>query len=413
MWTKLKPLVSVYEWSQIMGFNPFWVAQIGEPATLLQSDIGQCESVFVQTASQFNQRLSREDVAQSLLDAQTVISDWALTYPAPAYHQETVPYPRPSRLDYPQQWSGATYRLKPIPARYGNIQSLGVPVDTLIEAGAVVAFADPYSDGVDTLFEVVVTVPAGTVASEVVAFYTAGDTPDNLSQADMQIYPLKVTISGNTATIQGHVTQIVLVENYGKLRPVPLDATDPIYAEELDIYRRTIDLSQGGTLIWDNDGGCPDPPCTFSVSDACFYATNAALGYVTPVPGVYDTMEAEYTRLYPSQWRAPDRVIMNVISGLPRNSSGMVASPWREAICYLATSQMPQQKTCGCADADTVMHYYRSMPIGDDGTLQVSQDTISAVSTELRCIANRGAIKAYQMLTTDVQGRVYRGVLWQ
>lgn len=410
MWTYLKPAVSVYEWSQVMGFNPFWAAQIGEPRDLLQTDIGQCETVFYQTPSQRNQHLSREDVAQALLNAQQIISDIALTHPAPLYEQVLVQYPRPTRLDYANQWAGATHRLKPVTYKYGNIISMGIPEDTLIDDSATVVFSDPYSDGVDTLWTVTVAVPAGTVASEVVVFYTAGDTPDDLTHADMQIYPVKVSISGNTATITGHVTQIVLVENYRKLKPEPLDASNPIYATELEVWRRTIDLTQAGTLQWDNVGGCPTPPCNYSTSAACFYPTNAYLGYITPVPGQYDEAEADYVSLYPNQWRAPDRVLMNVISGIPRATNGMVASPWREMICYLATAIMPQQKSCGCADADTIMYYYRSAPVSEQGVLEISQAMLEAVSTNMRTIANRGAVRAYQLLTNNENGRVYRGV---
>lgn len=409
MWTYLKPTVSVYEWSQVMGFNPFWAAQIGEPRNLLQTDIGQCETVFYQTAAQRNQHLSREDVAQSLLDAQQIVSDIALTNPAPLYEQALVQYPRPSRLDYANQWSGATYRLKPVAYKYGNIISMGIPEDTLLDADATVVFSDPYSDGVDTQWTVTVAVPSGTVASEVVVFYTSGDTPTDLTHADMQIYPVKVTISGLTATITGHVTQIVLVENYRKLRPEPLDATNSIYATELAVYRRTIDLTQAGTLQWDNVGGCPNPPCTYSVSAACFYATNPHLGYIIPVPGQYDEAEAQYTQLYPNQWRAPDRVLMNVISGIPRATNGMVASPWREIICYLATAIMPQQKSCGCADADTVMYYYRS----EEGAREIIPTLQVAIGDAFKTIANRGAVRAYQMLMNNEQGRVYRGVMVQ
>lgn len=411
MWTYLKPNCSLLEWSTLIGFNPYYVAQVGTPANLLANDVGQCENVFFQTAAQRNDHLSREDIAQALLDAEQTLAEKALTYAAPTFEAYPVSYPRPSRLDYTQLWSGSTGRLKPVAYKYGNIITMGLPVDTLLQANVAITPADPYSDGFDTTFTATVAVAAGTLASELRVTFSAGDTPSDLQTEDMRIYPLTITISGLVATIQGYMTQVILVENYRKRVPVALDATDAaIYATTIDVYRRTYDLNQSGTLYWDNMDGCPEPPCTYSLSNACFYATDPPLGYVTPVPGSFDSVTDEYERVYSGHWRAPDRVSMNVTSGIPRASNGQVAKPWQAMIAYLATAMLPQQKSCGCDQADTILYFYRSMPIREDGTLEASQAVLDAASAEFGMEVNRGVLRAYQLLIKSETLRVYRGV---
>lgn len=410
MWTQAKPLLSLYEWSQVIGLNPYIVAQIGEPSNLLSRELGRCERPFFQQADQGFEALSREDVAQAIIEAERLISELALTYPAPQYDAQTVVYPREARLDYTQLWMGSTGRLKPVYYKYGNIISMGVYTETLIEADVAITPDDPYSDGFDTTFSATVTVPAGTTADELTFYFSAADIPDEFSRPEMDIRPLKVSISGNTATIRGKMVQVVLVENYLKQVPDILDATDTaIYAGTIDVYRRTIDLTQSGSIQWDNLGFCPDPPCTYTAASACFYATDANQGIVTPIPGQFDADLQEYERVFPDRWRAPDRVAMNVISGIPRLDNGQMANPWRKWVAMLATALMPQSKACGCDVADTILYYYRSLPLRDDGTLEVSQNLVDAAGSAWGC-GYRGAVRVYAELISSQTARVYRGV---
>lgn len=409
MWTQAKPLLSLMEWASAIGLNPYIVAQIAEPDTLLFRERGRCENPFYQRADQGFEALSREDVANAIIEAEHLIAEMALTFPAPKYDAQTVAYPREARLDYTQLWMGSTGRLKPVYYKYGNIISMGTYEETLIEADVAITPDDPYGDGFDTAFSATVTVPLGTTADELTFYFSAGDIPDEFSRADMDIRPLKVVISGTTATIQGKMVQVVLVSNYLKQIPEILDATDAaIYADTIDVYRRTVDLTQSGSIQWDNTDFCPEPPCTYTAASACFYATNAREGIVTPIPGQFDSDLQEYERVFPDRWRAPDRVNMNVISGIPRLPNGQMAEPWRKWVAQLATALMPQSKACGCAMADTILYFYRSLPLRDDGTLEVSQNLVDAVGNKWGNTF-RGAVRTYAALASNETDRIYRG----
>lgn len=395
MWSKLKPLCTLYEWADVIGIHPYLVAQIGEPREQLSYSFGQCENPFYQQAHARSDALGRDDVAEALLNAQDLICKFTNTMPAPFAHSEDVIYPREANLRLGQLWMGSSGRMKPVKTRYANLIAVGVYEETLIEADAAIVATDPYSDGFNTLATVTVNVPAGTDESEVVCFFSSGDIPAPLSREDCEIRPVSVSISGNVATITFPLVLAVLIANFLKLVPVPLDATDTIYATTVDVYRRTVDLTQAGTLIWETGIPCDTPPCTVSISTGCFRATNARQGYVTPVPAEYDDAEAEWVRLYPDTPYAPDRVTVNYICGVPRIKHQL--NPiWKDAVAKLATALLPN-KSLGCAYADLRLSYYRNLPTRDDGSLEVTQSMLNAASAVFGT-AGRGAVQAYAKL---------------
>lgn len=411
MWTAQKTLLSLVEWCEVIGINPWLVAQVGEPHEDLARVLGQCENVFYQNAAQSAGHLSREDIAQAIVQAEQSIADLLNTWIAPKAESYTVLYPRPANLRWRQLWDGTSGRLKSVRANYGNIQSMGVNVDTLVQAAVAVTPSNPYSDAFDTQWSLSVTVPTGTLASQVKVFFVSADIPAPYTRTDAEIAPVKVTISGTTATIQGQMTQLIKIANYLKLVPAPLNATDLIYATTVDVYTRIPDLNQSGALIWDNSGYCPDAPCEYSASSACFYATDAKGGYVAPLPAEFDATENEYVRLFPERYVAPDRVYLNLISGIPRDADGRVTQPLRQAVTYLSVGLFLQDKSCGCAMADNILFALRNQPINKDGIMEVSQQTMEAVSAKFG-VVNRGTIKAYQLITTNQYLHVHRSVNW-
>lgn len=404
MWTREKPLTSLYEWAQEIGLNPFIVAQISQPASAL-SIRGDCNTPFFQTAAQGSLSLSRDNVADCLIEAENLIAGMMFTHPAPKFESYPVQYPRDSNLQYPQLWRGNSDRLRPIHLNYGNIISLGVYEEALIDADVTLTFSDPYSDGFDTVFSLTVTVPTGTTYDEIVCYFSDADSFD-LPHDELEVRPLKVTISGTTATITGHVTQIVRLNNYLKMNPSALNATDSIYVETLDVYRKTIDESQAGTLIW-NNLYCPNPPCSYTTTSACFQATDFKQGFITPVPADWNIDTEAFAFAYPDRWIAPNSVQVNVISGIPRDESGKVRAIWRKAVCLLATALLPQEKSCGCMQADNILYTYRSLPVNEQGNYEVDPSILGLISKAFGT-ANRGAIQAYTMLSTNENLPIFR-----
>jgi hypothetical protein len=411
MWSVHKPETSLWEWAEVLGLNPFLLAQTGTPSELLANSFGACETVFFQTASQRSDHLSRDDVALALLKAESLIARYTRTYPAPRAFRENILYPRPANYSYAQLFRGSSQRLKPIELQYGEVNALGVYEETLIDDNVAVTLSDPFTDGFSTRFSATVTVPAGTLASELRFYYSASDrTTLTLEQA--RIYPLEISIIGTTATITGDVALIVKPSLYLKRVPQILNALNNTnYVTTIDVYRQSVDISQSGTLIWDNIP-CDNPPCEYTTTSACFYLTDTRHGYLTPIPAAYDEDTEEFYRVYPTCKRfAPDRVVANYIAGVPRDDDGLVNVTWRQAVVYLSTALLPQTKTCGCEQADVILYYYRSLPTQGQGeSLEASPDLLAQTSQAFG-INNRGATQAYILLRENPY-RTYRSVNW-
>lgn len=398
MWSKLKPLCTLYDWADTIGIHPYLVAQITQPRETLSRSFGQCENPFYQYAHQGSDTLAREDVAKALIDAQELIAKLTDTMPAPYYCAEDVAYPRPANLALSQMWSGSSGRLKPIELTYGNVITMGQYEETVLSAGAAIVKSDPNADGFDTLATVTVAVPAGTVENEITVYFVAADR-SGLARELCDIRPVSVSISGLVATITFPLILAVKIANFLKLAPDDLDATDAsIYATTVDVYRRTVDIGASGTLIWETNIPCDDPPCEVSVTTACFHATNAKLGWVTPQPAEYDDATAEFARLCPGTPYAPDRVTAHYISGIPL-VNGRLNPTWRIATAKLATALLPN-KSLGCAIADLRLMYYRNLPTKDDGTLEVTQSMLDGASAVFG-VAGRGAVEAYALLNNQ------------
>lgn len=408
MWSRTKSLLSLLEWAEIVEISPYLLSQTSEPANLLARSIGQCQTPFFQSGDKGSDMLGREEVAQALQDAEHLIAKILNTFPAPKQLSDTLQYPRPHNLKYGNMWDGLSGRLKSVRTNYGGILSTGVYLDTLVQANIAVTTSDPYNDTFDTAWQATVNVPVGTLESEVVVFFSSADRYDYPVE-DMEIRPVSVSISGNVATIRGIMPQLITIDNYLKLVPTELNARDAtIYATTIDVYRRTVDLSEAGTLIWENPvwlNCSQDAPCEVALSTSCFQATDARQGWLAPIPAVYDSDLAEYAALYPDcQIYAPSRVQVNYISGYPLVNGKMVR-PLAQAVAYLATALLPN-RTMGCTHADTRLFYYRETPKDDQNQFEILPEYF-AYANKMFGVGGRGALRAASILMNE-EYHIYR-----
>lgn len=399
MWTALKPLCSLLEWAEVINLNPYLVAQMAEPHDAL-GITGQCENPFYQMASNFADHLGREEIAEALIQAERLIQKQAMTYPAPKALSDEVLFPRDANMVLANWYAGSSGRQKSVKLKTGNLLSMGQYTESLISAGVAVVGSDPFSDGFNTFATVTVAVPAGTSADEVVLYLPASAIPAGYSRADCQVRPVKVSISGNVATITFKLLLLVKPALYLKMSPDILNAaTAANYATTVDVYRRTIDLDESGSLIWEVGRDCDNPPCSYELLSGCFQPIDKRLGYVAPVPASFDSVTQEYERLFPNRGRAPDRVEVNYIAGIPLGSDGMLHPLWRSMTAKLATALLPA-KSAGCAHADLRLNHYRSIPTDNDGNTNVPIEVINRCA-EWFGVTGRGAIECLTMLTSE------------
>lgn len=406
-WSKdYKPLLSLIEWGEEIGIDPFVLGGISQPRELLFPHPGsQCQSPFQQFPIQAGERLTREDIADRLVQAEKLISDWLGVFPAPAYWQEEIAYPSPFIAGTDPTLININDDPKSIQLTYGYLQSVGQYVETVLDDAAAVTLSDPYGDGLNTRFSVTVTVPSGTQADEVLLYFVAADRP-GLTRAEGRIQGYTVTITGTSAVITGHVALLVKPANYMKRIPSELSATNlAIYASTVDVYLRTVDTAFGGELIWSLEGSpynCVEPPCEIGMTGACFTPVNLERGWVAPIPASWDETTEAFVSAWPlCGYRAPQRAIVNYVSGIPRYVDGRMVPPFRRAVALLATALLARRET-NCALADFRIEYYRTMPTKDDGTLEVPQAILEATGKQFGTMG-RGAVQAYSLLLNHPQ----------
>lgn len=387
-------LLSLFEWCQIMGINPWEAAQFESPT----NHSAQCESVWFQ--SQWQQDfLSREELASTIEKAEAAIADALRYWPAPKYLAQTVQSPRP--YDRRMYGDGTVHRgqWKTLTLDYGHVLGGGVLARDLIEADRPVVRTDPDNDGISELFTVTVTTTL-TDPDEIALYITPTDRHGVPLDETWRIRPVNVVISGGAATITGHSALLVKPDRTTVVNPDRLDpAVDANYIEKVDVYRTYRDTTATnahpaqGWALWEAlpDNPYANPPTTQTTRAIAIGERLAEAGQVY----------AAYSD--PSScigWREPDRVRVQYLAGVAREN-GRMARAMADIVAHLTAGWLTAEK-CGCERSNRILTYWREMPSqASDGT---TARPLTAEEVNNPFGATRGAIWAWkrvQALTLD------------
>lgn len=338
-------LLALDEWAAILGFSPFEFNGCFYPAP----KSAQCRDIFKRYPWQ-KDHLSIEEVAQAVADAEQMIANTCMFWPAPYYTlDEAIQYPRPyqrANFGLAGDWRGnwktfATQWHKVISGGVFNRASIGTI------AGADLTKLDLDGDGVYETFQAVITdVSIGTLTDpyELGLYFVAADRHGEAIGEIWRIRPLKISITGNTATITGSRPLLIKPSPEFGVSPADLDATDDTnYVTSVDCYRAFTDttateaLPYQGVAVWKNIPDCTQD-CTFSIKELCLGEHNNEQGQIFASFG--DTC----TWPFPS--REPDRVEVNYVSGVPL-VQGRMDSNWARIVTYLSVSLLANE-ACGC-----------------------------------------------------------------
>ena len=393
MRSNVKTCLSLFQYCNIIGLHPFYFAQVGENVPARSR--GDCQDVMYQNAFMNSDHLGRDEVAEAIAQAEDLFAKNLGFYPAPKYFNREPHLIGNGNYDY-GYWRN---RVGTFQTKFGYIQAVGSEALTLVDDTVAVVLSDTYSNGIDDTFTATVTVAAGTQASAICAFFQSADR-GLLALTEAEIKPLTISVSGTTATITGHITLLVKPILQLPLAPESLDATDnTIYADEIMVYTRAVDLTDQGFLIWDNTCYC-DGVCEATLSDSCFQTKSMELGILAPVFASWDADIEEFTANYPC-CAYPERVQVNYYAGYPLQDNGMMDQNMARIIALLATALLPN-KTCGCNRADQRLQYYRDPPTNSENQFIVSPEIVNETAKILG-VTGRGAIEAYRLMLPLVQ----------
>lgn len=353
--SSISTLLPLDSWAKIMGVNPWEFNQIGEGFPV--PNTAQCEHVFFQYQWQ-QDFLSRDEIAQAIQSAETMIADYLGFWPAPKYLVDEVHgYPRTGIRDTWGNGGTARGQYKALQAHWGKIQGGGIMARSTVDLAGAVVLSDTNGDGIDDKFTVTVATSV-TDVSEIAIYFKSSDRNGDDVDETWRIRPVKVSISGGNAVITGHPSLLVIPDLATKTDAEVLDVTASIYVSEVEVYRvyrdttATTTTMNQGSAMWENTpGGCDTPDCAVQYVPICLGFRNAYTGLVYT-----DYM---LDGVCPPYAREPDRVSMNYLAGEPL-VNGQMNPDLADAVAKLATSLLPVDK-CGCERSNRIISWWRSM----------------------------------------------------
>lgn len=350
-------LLPLDTWADILMIDPFEFNGFSSP----QAKTAQCAYAFRQFGWQAD-HINRLEVADAIAAAEQMLADELVFWPAPKYFVDEVQlYPRPHQRNLFGMAGTARGEWKALQLNWHNVLSGGVFNRTLIAqiAGANVTTSDLDGDGFFETFTATITDPAIaaiTDPDELAVYFVAGDRHGEDMGETWRVRPVKVRISGNTATFTGHRTLLTNPAKAYVVNPTNLDPTTAAnYVTALDCYRvftdttATSPLNYQGVAIWKNDPTCTQD-CTFSILPLCLGEHQNEQGMVFASFGTQDC--------WPFGDREPDRLQVNYVAGLPLDSNGQMQRAAARAVTYLSVALLAHDR-CGCDRSNRMISYYR------------------------------------------------------
>lgn len=343
-------------WAELVGIHPFHFNGLYSDTYL--SSIS-CGTPWFQYAWQNADRLSREDIAYAIRQAERMIANEVNYNLLPDWtSREDLRYERPG-IPGIYNVTGRTprWQLASLTTRWGYIISGGVREKTGIETVAVVR-SDEDGDGYDET----VTINVGTSVEDAdeLKLYFSGRSGDDR----YEIRPIEVDLDTDldTATITCKSWQIIDPDKQESMyvgeSDQSLDAEDDTnYVTTLDVYRVYNDPQTQVSFKWENDpvlccGTCI--ACQLNTQNGCFHTRDPRLGIVVPSPGTWDSDDQQFTAQSWSVCRQPDRASVYYYSGwrdfsLARPKSCMDPY-WEKAVAYFAAGLL-DKGGCDCSNA--------------------------------------------------------------
>lgn len=341
-------LLPLDEFARILGIDPWSFNQMNFPV----SKGGQCADVLFQHPWQ-QDRLSREEVAQAIADAEQMLADELHYWPAPKYLVgEEVKVPHQKTLH------DEGYRTpKPVQLKWHHIVAPGVFKRTSIGTitGTDLATTDADNDGFKDTFTATIdnaAIADITDPNEIALYFVEADRLGETLNETWRIRPVSISISGQIATIRGHITLLVKPNLQSGVQAKTLKADlAGNYVTSLECHRVFTDSTytqaepHQGLAIWKQVSGCRTDDCSSSTKPLC-------LGEDKPEQGV---MYASFAQPCPA--RRPDRLEVNYLAGLPLEN-GQMQPEMARCVAYLAVALLANEK-CGCERTNRILGYWK------------------------------------------------------
>lgn len=363
-------LLSLPRFARIMGINPVhFQGGVGENVFPIGSNA--CNDVWPRMSWQAGDRVSHEDLAYAIEEAEQDIARVLRHYPAPVWiSQEAHKYPKFYRTDLQRlngvDASGSGVGLQ---TNWGKVISPGRRAVSLIGtatvAGGTLVYSDEDGDGF-TETATIVLPTTQTDACELKVYYTGSG-----GAQEWEIRPERSKeISGGNVTF---VFQSWLFINPDLQAEYPttegftaIDLTTTAnYVTSVQVYREYTDTTAtSARFFWEPEhrgiqafctvcSGAGCPVCSLTYQDGCFHIRDAETGVVVPTTATYDATDGQWEGDNYTVCRDPDEVTLWYYAGsldeynLRGSSCRMLSNRLARAIAWLATARL-ERPLCSC-----------------------------------------------------------------
>lgn len=312
-----------------------------------------CGDVVFQHGWQVADRTAREDVAQAIAEAESMIEDF-LGYPLLPewFNHATHLTERPNRPELYTVALDVRLHRQSVKLNHGMVISGGVRAQSLEDAASAITWSDVDGDGVKET-GTVSWVSATTDPEEIRLYYPNKDGDDR-----WEIRPINVSIAGGTITVTFSRWLCVLESLQETLADVPAavnGTVDANFLSEVDAYRVYNDPQTQATFLWEPTGQCGDcgscAECQYTAQTGCLIPRDPTLGIMAFSPATWDADTEQFNANAYALGRIPDLVRFYYRAGFqdwglatPNRTMNFVLA---RAVTRLATSLL-DRPVCGC-----------------------------------------------------------------
>lgn len=396
-------------WAEILGFHPLHFNQLHHN-TLMEGIT--CGLVWFQHAWLNASRISREDVAQAIREAETQIAnevgynllpDWT---PKENGSPERLRYERPAvPTIFNANGRNVRGHFLSLTTKKAHIISGGIRKKIGIETVDVDDASGARDDTDGDLYKETVSITIGTTVTdpdELKVYYPGEGGADR-----WEIRPVEVTIDTdlNQATLTWKLWQMVKPNPQSVLNAETIDAaTVTNYLSTVDVYRVWNDPQTQVRFLWEEGNLCTGScaACQLGTQLGCFHIRDERLGIIAPAYADWSESDQSFTAVCMNACRAPDQAQVYYYSGWQDNGlhqpKTVMDKFWQDAVAYYAASLLSKDG-CDCSNAMEFIFQWRtdvSHARRDRGAFAVTQAQLSN-----RLGTTKGALFAWDRIRQD------------
>lgn len=361
--------LSLDRWAQIMGLDPLHFNGV---FTSLRPDsaCNSGEDIWLQFAYQDASKVSREDLAEAIRDAErqlanyigyNLLPDWTI--------DERLKTTRPAIPGvFSSGYTNARWMSRSVTTKRGYFIAGGQRAKSVISAGAAIVRSDADGDGYQELCTV--TVATSVDAEEIRVYFPSQ------SGADVwEIRPVTVSVSGGVATITFKIWQVPDPDLWEALNASGIDGdVAGNFITTVDVYRVYNDPQSQLQMLWEPSPGlvscgCGSETCqvcTFAAQAGCLHTRDPRLGIVAYSAATWDSADSEFDAAELAVCRDPDRVRVWYQSGWRWEEAAQTGARasrdmdpyWEKAVAYLAIALL-EREVCACNNVEHFIDHWR------------------------------------------------------